>query len=1088
MFSIKNSYANCKSCPLLEAPSTFIETNSKENLRDVDTIFVSNHPEIDDAKGRLCEGIKFPPGSPLIGPTGQVFRKVFNKTIIPSGIKYLITNSILCVTPKDDDKISKHCSPNLERLIEICRPKLIVALGSAALKAMINEDFHITNDHGKIFTTALGEWPQILLCIHPSYVVTNGGLDSEWGNKFESAFETALDFLNDSLPKSDIITEKVENPYMYMIPEKYYSNEYRLVDIQYISMQRQLVFIFRDRNNKKEIFTPQPKDTEYYWYEPDGPGVNKLVEPISNLVVKVGKYGDRNSSESCYESDRKPAEKHAVDYYLQSQGECPITSRNVLFFDIEIYTYKNKGFPSIEDAEYPICAISFALDNNESQMFLLDLPEADPILKETAKKYEDRVTVFTDERQLISAWITKLHDMNPDFLAGWNTNGFDFPYIFHRMKSLNMDAKLLSPVRNIWIDRKYGTCDITGYIPIDMLVIYKNLTYSNESSYKLQSIAQKVLKHGKQEYHGSLNEQYESHIDTLIKYSLMDTQLLQELDEALGHISLQDELRKAATTTHHGASSTIGLVDGLFNHELKSSGLVMKNCGTVHDRGTLVGAYVRQPEGGIYDWVIDFDYTSLYPSIICSFNIGPNTYHSKITQEESHLFIFNREKFKTQFSGQIILDPIYNKDYSRISADEFIELVNSQKLIVTPNGCIYLNHNTEKSYFYHIIKKLFAQRKAYKKLMFESKQAGDDTNRKLYNNMQMSYKILLNSLYGVLAQEHFRFFNIDLASTVTIGGQELIKFAGEHVDSWMEDHKNKSINPDFARDVESKKTYLKYCDTDSLFLHMEPYMKKLGKECNAQSVSEACEEIGDFLNTKLLRAYAILHNIDILESMFDIKNELICKRYFALNTKKKYALHVVSNERVDTDEIEIKGLEIRRSDYSELTREMLTRLIDMIMKSDEVSITKIQRFVDKVKDLALRSIEEGDPSLFRTVAFTKSLKEYKVIPQHIKGMTLWNLLEYDHFRMGDRGVLVPIKGIDKLTAPDNVVSNLSSDDMKQYQLKDLNVIVIPEEIEKIPPYYIVDIPRTLKFAIDDRVELLLQPLIKPIVNSQLRWE
>lgn len=1115
--NIKGSFADCSSCPLLPYESAIADTNCLNDIRKTQIFFVAENPGKDEVAGGICEGITYPPGTPLIGKAGTIFRKVLNKNIKSEGIKYFITNTVLCCTIKPDgttgnpeQDVIDRCKINLFKMMAICNPKLVVVMGTTPMKALGIEGA-ITKNQGNFFKFNNPECYKdfdVLVTVHPSYVARNGGLDTETGHQFERCFIKAIDFIKQRkstiMASASVVSQKVDKPYMYRIPDKFYTNEYRLIDIQYVNYKKQLVFIFRDSQNKKVYYLPTPSENQYYWYE-STEGHSHLVEKASDLVLKIGPYDSRNNNENCYESDRRIIDKHSVDYYLQSEGEPLLVKRNIVFFDIEIYLYTSLAFPSITDAQYPISMFSFAVDDGPVHVWLLRIDEEiDKNIDEIAKQFPN-LRIFTDEKQMLTEWIKFLQEQDPDFVCGWNSNAFDWQYIFFRMKTLKMRTSSISKFENVWCDGETKV-EITGLVCLDLLWLYKNLTYTNEPSYSLKNIAQKVLGHGKKEFSGDLNSLYRKDIKTLIEYSFTDTKLLQELDDAKGHVALQDELRKAATTTHLGASSTIGLADGLFNYELKKQGLVMANAH--HDSSShkqtgnvdsvnseseedehIVGAYVRQPVGGIYDWVIDFDYTSLYPSIICSFNIGPNTYVSKITKEEAYQYTYKRSEFLNKFSGGVIENPIYNQTPTKMSAKEFCDFIAKNNYIVTPSGCIFKNHIQDKSYFYNIIKKLFSQRKTYKKMMFECNKKQDKFNAKIFDNMQLSYKILMNSLYGVIAQKHFRFYNLDLASTVTISGQELIKFAGDHADKWMHDQTISTINPDFEKTIEQEKEYLRYCDTDSLFIWMKPYLESKKIQPTVDNIKVESSKIQEFLNKVILKEYIKVHNIIPEESMFDLKNELICKRYYSLNVKKKYALHVISQEGVDKDEIEVKGLEVRRSDFSDSTKEMLNKIISMILKTQEVSIIDIEKYIEEVRSKTLDLISKGDFSIFKTVAYTKSLEEYKTIPQAIRGMQIWNILEYDHFRVGMRGILVPIRGLDMFKAPDRVKEAFNEKLVKQFNVKkDFTVIVVPEELQRIPIYYAIDVNKVLEFSIYDRVNLLLEPLYKSVSTEQLKWD
>lgn len=1087
MFKITKSFVDCTSCQLYECPSAIADTNCSDDLMNVDLFIIAENPAKTEVTGGICDGKEYPAGTPLIGKSGTFFRKILNRELQNTDIKYFITNSVLCQTINPDgttgnptEETIELCKTNVQKMIDICQPKLILTLGRSAMHSLGIEG-SVTKEMTKLHSYKNYD---VLVCTHPSQAIRLGGIMSTAGKNFENCIIKAKNILTG---QDDSVESSQGEYYQFTIDDKFYTDDYKLIDIQYISFQDKLIFIFRDKENNKVYHTPVQNDRNYYWYESTKSNP-KLIEKFEDLSLKIGKFNERSQSQNCFESDISLPAKHAVDYYIQNKNEPSLENNNIFFFDFEIYTYDYRGFPDPEDGNYPISAVSFALDNGIVKKFLLQVDgKIDKRIDDVKDKFEN-FYIFKDERQLIQEFINEIHRYNPDYITGWNVVNFDLQYLYSRMKKLKMDPNTLSPFNNFYINAKHNICEINGYVVIDMMTAYKNLTYTNEESYKLEYIAQKNLGIGKEEYDGNLMDLYEQDIETYINYFSVDTELLQKLNNKLNHIALQDELRRTCTTTHKGASSTTGLADGLFNYNLKTDGYVMKNASKNEKTNKLIGAYVRVPEGGIYDWVIDFDYTSLYPSIICSFNIGPDTLFAKISKDDSYIYRYMRNNFKDDDEIDIIIDPVYTHENKKIKIKDFEKLLKKYDAIVSPSGCIFMGHSVKKTFFYPIIKSLFNQRTTYKDLKFDAKEIDDIKNMLLYDNKQMSYKILLNSLYGILAQRFFRFFNFYLAETITLSGRELISFAGQHVDNWMVNENNKDIDPAFMQNIEDSKQYLRYCDTDSLFLWMKPYLEKKNLPITVDNIVDESKKIDAFLNDELLSKYCDIQNIIQEESMFKIKNELVCKRYYTLHqTKKKYCLHVVAQEGVKTNELDVKGLETVRSDIPDVSKKMLNELLNRIMLSEEhPNVNDLFDYVEEVKQNAYQLAMNGDPSIYKKVTFKKPLEEYKVIGQHIKGMLIWNSLENDYFRKGHSGTLYPIQGLEVFDAPESVKDNYNNNFLKQFQLKDLDVIVVPEEIKRLPNYYKPNIKKIVEFSVTDRANILLGPLAVKS-NDVLTW-
>ena len=405
-----------------------------------------------------------------------------------------------------------------------------------------------------------------------------------------------------------------------------------------------------------------------------------------------------------------------------------------------------------------------------------------------------------------------------------NCIGFDIVYIYNRMKKQGINTDLLSPIGYTRINpNKYGDVVIGGIYVLDMLEMYKTLSESVQESYALGAIAKKHLGDDKVGYQGSLDDIYENDIETFIRYSYQDTNLLVGLNDKLGHIALKDELRRVCSSTWKSSETTSGILDPLMISFAKKKGLICRNANPPKTNNSIPGAYVRTPKSGLHTWLVDLDYASLYPSIACSLNIGPNTYIGKIDKQVAIDFIYNKEKLPEEIN--IIFEPMKSSSTDKnISLDDFNKFISDNNAIVSVAGTIFKGHDKEYSFFYEIFRYLLDSRKAYKKQMNELKRKGDD-DWKRYHNIQWAYKIAANSLYGVLAEKHFRMFELDLAQSITLTGQELVKFAGHHVNKYMETNSIEIDDSFLDSDFDSKQLkYLTYCDTDSGFFQLGDYV------------------------------------------------------------------------------------------------------------------------------------------------------------------------------------------------------------------------------------------------------------------------
>lgn len=1018
---MKTKNGQCDSCELLKCSATknFLISNTSDNVSNCQIFVCCDYSIVN------------------ISNVVSLFKNEY------PDVKYIITDNHYCAANGEYDKkqVICNCFGNIKYLIERCQPDNSVSVGTK-----YDESIKYLNDEDEL----------------------KAFLKTVYGKKEETKEEKPLDC------------------YMFSIPDEYYTDKYRLVDVQYNRNQNRLFYIFRDKDNKKHYYEFPKYDKDYYWYE--AIQSNKIIEKIENLKLCTGKYKDRNPNINAYGGDSNITLQHSVDYFLRTRGEAPIVRQNVLFFDIETYQYHDNIFPDPSKAMYPITAISFRTDdpNDSTHVYLLKLEgEIDPRVDEAFKsgKYPF-ITLFNDETTMLRTWFAAVKKCDVDFLAGWNVSGFDIPYIAKRMSNLGIKPKEFSPLDDVYAD-KTGRNSIGGYVVMDQLKLYKDFTYITLPSYSLNYVAGVVLGKEKVQHVGkSIDVMYREDIELFMKYSQVDTDLVYEIEEDVRHIALQDEIRRVSTTSHDGAKSTIGQADGIYTTSLKKRGLIARNYTHNINKESLPGAYVFDARGGRYLGLLcDFDFRSLYPSIINTWNIGPDTFIAQIREDVAYNYLFYKEKLRGS-KIEVTVDPIHAAKRVSLALDKFEEFLTKYKAQVTIVGTIFCGHEIHESINYGVLTMLMDSRKLYKAKMLNAKEAGEKQLTVEYNGKQMAYKILANSLYGVLGNEHFKFYNPNLGKSITLTGQEMLKYCAVHTDYFMlgkfkskEDFK---IDPLFADKVNSTKNIL-YGDTDSVFVYLTDYLKNKNIEVKkSPEVLKEVDNIQNFINGVIIPTLLAKHRINMKYSAMYLKNEFLMSVYYALNAKKKYASKVISQEGKDICERDIKGLEIKRSEIPSRSQKLLSDIIDIILDENNKNSQlkeKIDKLVNEARSEMLKLLEEGDCSVSRVVAFSKDISEYKVMSQNIKGMLMWNsLVGKEDFKTGSKGHLWNILGIDLSKAPKEIVDNYYNIFKKQYTDADLRSIAIPEEIDHIPDYYIVDIKTMIKYCCDDRVNLILEPL------------
>lgn len=1078
MYSIKSSFADCLSCQLLDAPSCILETNSPDNLEAVDVVFISENPGKNE--------IERDPPTPLVGKAGQTFRKYFDK-YVKKNFKWLLTNTVLCATINEDgttgnpDKETiERCKENCFAIIEACKPKLIVLMGTTPMSAFGIAESGITTMRGNVY-----KWRNydVFIMLHPSFINRQRSYEERFMEDIKKIPELlGLDLKE--VEKIDLKNAKTGIHY-YKIPDKFYTSEYKLIDVQFLNMSNEVLYIFRDRDNKK-IYHKENDD--YYCYQLKDNTQIKKVLPYDNLIQVKVPYRQKMTLDSSktYEGDLKITVKHAMDYYLQKTEEEPDLPANVMFIDIETYSESMAALSTAEEAENPIAMLTY-MYGDSCVTYVVD-PKF--FVKTDTQKIDlkDGIIICKNEKELLTKFSTDLKKIDPDIITGWNSNYFDMPYILNRMKKVGMSQSSLSRFNQISIEMFHGYVDIAGMICLDMMDLYKSFVQNKKESYSLNAISMDELKRGKTESGSMFSNVYREDINRSIVYNINDVDLLKALNAKLRHIQLQDELKKICKASYRAAKNSMGQLDSLIVSFLKEKGLSSKNTEVQEKSEKFEGAYVKEPMTGLHNYICDFDFASLYPSIIMTLNIGVNTFCMKLKDYKmGYDFVYHRDKLPGEID--IIVDPINKNQEFKVKTEDLIKKVESENLTYSINGCFF--KKSEQSFYSGVLSGLLSSRKVYKKKMFEAKEKGEDARKELYNIRQLVYKVLANALYGVLGNNAFRFFNIDCARSITLTGQEMIKTAILEANNYIESFKpsGKYVKP---QELSSDEMYGEMDrptpnvitgDTDSLFATFKHVIDKK-KDLDINEVQGYCDKLQSFLNNQIISEIISKHNIDNEMNKLELKNELIIERGLFVS-KKHYVVNVVSQEGVKTDEMVVMGLDTKRSDYPRYTKECLKELFDIILKTKNFSLSKINQYVKGKEKEFVEKISAGDKTIARPVSWGKKLKDYKSVPQGVKAMMNWNDLMYNIHNVGSKGYLFHVQGIDFDNAPKEVIENYNKNFLAKG--KKLDVIAVPEDEDGLPKFLYPNVTEMVKFSWKDRYNILLEPMGGDIKNTILKF-
>ena len=1070
MINIKSSFADCLGCSLFSEPSCILETNVKF-LNEVKVVFIAENPGKDEIKE----------GRPLVGKAGKLFRKYFEKFNL-NKIPYLLTNVVLCQTLKEDGttgnplpEVIERCKANCMKIIEECNPEIIVLMGSSPTTAfgLLSKGTGITNIRGEKF-----KWndKDVFIMLHPSYINRNRSME----NTFEEDMKKVAELIGLNPQESKPIkTLNTKNEvFYYKIPDKYYTSDYKLIDVHFLKKSNEVLYIFRHKNNKKEYYKT---NDDYVCYQINDESKARKVIKYEDLNQLTIPYKNKYSlnSKITYEGDLKLTTKHVMDYYLLKKEEEPNLPMNIMFLDIETYT-ETKVHSNAQDTNDAIAIIRYSY-NGIKKSLVLD-PKILKINDQEIDLSNKEIVICNSEVTLLNTFFNDVRSLDPNFITGWYSSEFDMQYIIHRSEKINVDCAKMSNFNEAGYNKYQFYPEAAGIVFLDMLELYKQFTFGGRESYSLDFIGNLELKKGKTEKGSDFSILFRTDINRAIRYNINDVDLLEELDQKLKHIFFQEELKKICKSSFRGSKSVLGQIDSLLVSFLKEKGYASKNSEHRDEEFSFEGAYVQEPLRGVQDYVVDFDFTSLYPSLILTYNIGVNTFVMKLKDYQlGYDLIYNPGNLPDMID--VIIDPIFENKSMTITREQLLNKIKESNLVYTINGCFFKNHNTELSFYAEILEMLLGSRKMYKKKMFEAMNSGDMVGKQLFDSRQGIFKILSNTVYGVLANKAFRFFNIDSARSITLSGQEAIKNVMISGENYIE---SKKINKPFEiKDITKQQMYtdkmgitfnhLITGDTDSVFLKYFNIMDKTkSNDEKLEFVNNLNKEVQSFLNNDIVKRIVLKHNVPENKNRLNLKNELVIKRGLFL-AKKRYALYIISQEGNKTDEIKAMGLEIKRSDFSKTTKDYLKEVLELILKTEKLSLPKILEYVRDKQETFTKIISSGITSIGRPVSFGKKLSEYKTLSQGVKSMINWNNLEYHVFDVGARGYLFKLKGIDLDKAPEEVRLNYDKHFLKK-GIK-LEVIAVPEEEDHIKPWYIVDVKDMVSFAWTDRVNLLLEPLI-----------
>ena len=720
-------------------------------------------------------------------------------------------------------------------------------------------------------------------------------------------------------------------------------------------------FMTRERFNPT-LFVPSNKKTKYQtlngeYVEAVQPGsvrdcreFIKKYENVENFKI----YGNTGYIAQ-YISDKYPEEEIKFD-----TGKIKLTT-----LDIEVKS--ENGFPDVESAAEEVLLITI---QDYATKQIRTWGQGPFNNKQQNVKYRS----FSSEYDLLTDFINwwMMEQNTPEVVTGWNIELYDIPYLVRRLDRVLGEKlmKRMSPwglvtERETYIaGRKHISYDVGGITQLDYLQLYKKFTYKAQESYRLDYIAsvelgQKKLDHSEFD---TFKDFYTHGWQKFVEYNIIDVELVDRMEDKMKLIELAVTMAYDAKANYADVFSQVRMWDTIIYNYLKDRNIVIPPKERSDKDSKYAGAYVKEPIPGKYDWVVSFDLNSLYPHLIMQYNISPET-----LCEERH--------------PSATVEKILNEEIT-------FEMYKDKA--VCANGAMY--RKDVRGFLPELMEKIYKDRTVFKKKMLAAKQEYEKTPTKTLekeiarcNNIQMARKIQLNSAYGAIGNQYFRYYKLANAEAITLSGQVSIRWIENKVNGYL----NKLLK---TEEVD----YVIASDTDSIYLNMGPLVTKFfgnrtdDKNAIVSILDKICQ---DKLEPFIEPSYQELAEyVSAYDQMMFMKRENIAERGI-WTAKKRYILNVWNSEGVQYNEPKLKmmGIEAVKSSTPAPCRQMIKDGLKLMMNGTEDNVID---FIEECR-VKFRSLPPEEIAFPRTASdirkYHSSSDIYtKGTPIHCRGALLFN--------------------------------------------------------------------------------------------------
>ena len=707
------------------------------------------------------------------------------------------------------------------------------------------------------------------------------------------------------------------------------------------------------------LFVPSKKRTKYKTL--DGKYVQSIQPGFVRDCREFYKRHDAIEGFEIYGNNRY-IYQYISDKYPEQEIKFDINKIKLVTIDIEVKS--EKGFPTVENCDEEMLCITLQ-DYATKRILTFGIGPY---------HHNDKMVKYVqcnDEYDLLQHFINFWSHDPPEVVTGWNCQLYDIPYLAKRITRVLGDkaCKKLSPwglVTNEEIymqGRGHLVYDIGGVTVLDYLDLYKKFTYKAQESYKLDYIGEVELGQRKvSNPFDTFKEFYAKDWNKFVDYNIQDVRLVDSLEEKMKLIELAVTMAFDAKVNFTDVFYQVRMWDMIIYNELKKKNIVIPPKTQANKDEKYAGAYVKEPIPGKYDWVVSFDLNSLYPHLIMQYNISPET----------------------------LLDERYpNVSVDRLLNEE-VDLSHLDEVTVCPNGAMFTTKT--RGFLPKLMDKIYGERVVFKKKMLQAKKQYEKTPTKALekeiarcNNIQMAKKIQLNSAYGAIGNNYFRYYKLANAEAITLGGQFSIR--------WIENRMNQYMNRVLKTQGED---YVIASDTDSIYLNMGPLVETVykGREVSNEDIVSFLDKVCDLeLEKYISSAYeALAEYVNAYEQKMFMKRETIAERGI-WTAKKRYMLNAWDIEGVRFAEPKLKmmGIEAVKSSTPAPCRKMIKEAIGIIMSKTEEDVID---YIDEKRN-EFKKMDPADIAFPRSCnnvdKYHSNLSIYsKGTPIHVRGALLFN--------------------------------------------------------------------------------------------------